>query len=290
MTISEITKLSVNFVNGEEIKMKELTTSGLPIFYDDKGILELGHGLNIQGTGRKTVREMAELLVASGYLPDDETYYDVYRGIMWPKDTDLFKKTNKRYDITAIMESPAEGECKKTSGHFHTCPPGGVLSYPEVYEVLLGTAMYILVRVNDRPADMNELIVEDIRLVTVEAGQTIIIPPGYGHAAINAGVGPMLFNNICTLENKSDYSIIKHFHGMPYYITKKNGEVIPVKNANWTMQLPQPRMMRVRPNPDLGIIFNNPVYHEFIKRPEIFNFLENPSGHVDKIMNMLIDA
>ena len=156
--------------------------------------------------------------------------------------------------------------------------------------MLAGTALYILVKVNDHLADDEHLVIEDVRLATVHAGETIIIPPLYGHASINIGQGPLIFNNVCTLENKSDYSLVKRHHGMPYYIIKEYGELKFVKNPSYKMDIPAPRMMKVLENPEYGIIFNNPIYHEFLKRPQVFSFLENPIGKVEHIMNMLADV
>ena len=187
------------------------------------------------------------------------------------------------------MPNPESGVFKKTAGHFHSYLPGIHCSYPEVYEVLAGTAMYILVKVNDHTLPDEDLIIEDIRFATVHAGETIIIPPLYGHASVNIGDGPMIFNNVCTLENKSDYSLVKRHKGMPYYIMKENGSLKFVKNPTYHMDIPEPHLMRVRENADYGILFNNPVYHEFLKRPQVFSFLENPVGKVDTIMNMLIE-
>lgn len=270
--------------------MISLTKSGLPISYNSSGDLSWDASMQVSGTGRKTVFDMAGLLMNPGYLPGDEPYYDVYRAIIHPEDEPVFKEYRKRYDITVVMPSPENGECKKTAGHFHSYLPGRHCSYPEVYEVLAGTALYILVKVNDHLADDEHLVIEDVRLATVHAGETIIIPPLYGHASINIGQGPLIFNNVCTLENKSDYSLVKRHHGMPYYIIKEYGELKFVKNPSYKMDIPAPRMMKVLENPEYGIIFNNPIYHEFLKRPQVFSFLENPIGKVEHIMNMLADV
>lgn len=155
---------------------------------------------------------------------------------------------------------------------------------------MTGTALYVLVKVNDHMADDKDLIIEDVIFATVHAGETIIIPPLYGHASINIGNGPMIFNNVCTLENKSDYSLVQRHHGMPWYVIKENGQLKFVKNPSYKMHIPEPRMMRVKENEEYGILFNNPVYHEFLKRPQVFSFLENPIGKVENIMNMLVDA
>lgn len=270
--------------------MKELKASGLPISFLDNGALVLDDSLQIEGSGTKSCGDMSGMLHVPGYLPDEELYYNVYRGITHPGDEKLFAEKKKRYDITAINSSPEQGECKKTSGHFHKYLPDSSISYPEVYEVHAGTAMYILVKVKDHTVPVEQLEVLDVRLVTVEAGQTIIIPPNYGHAAINAGTGPMIFSNICTLRNTSSYAITKHFHGMPYYVEKVAGQIHAVKNDRWTMECPMPRMMKVKENAHLGIIFNHPVYKEFMAHPERFEFLDNPTDYVDEIMDMMIDA
>ena len=271
--------------------MINLTTSGLPIFFDESGTLSWDTTMTVSGISKKTVSDMSGLLLDDAYLPKDELYYQVYRALIHPEDECVFKEYNKRYDLTCIAPSPVTGECKKTAGHFHSYLSDIHLSYPEVYEVLAGTALYILVKVNDHLLTDDELIIEDIKFAIVHAGETIIIPPLYGHASVNIGVGPLIFNNVCTLENKSDYSLVKRHHGMPYYIIRnEKGKLEFIKNNTYNMNIPEPTIVRVKEEDDFGILFNNPVYHEFLKRPQVFSFLENPVGKVDKIMEMLINS
>lgn len=102
--------------------MIQLSKSGLPMQMDEEsGRIILGEGLAMEGYAGKAAGKMAGLLADETDLEmvGEEPFYDVYRGIAYPEDRELLKKHDYRYDITVIMPGQINGECKKTSGHYH---------------------------------------------------------------------------------------------------------------------------------------------------------------------------
>ena len=238
--------------------MLELTNSGLPLYIDEEN------------------------------LPLDEMFYDVYRGIAFPKDEELLNKDNYRYDITIIMPGQINGECKKTSGHYHGWNPQKTNTYAEVYEVIKGTALYILQKSDnfdaENPADVR---VDDLIFATVHEGETILIPPNYGHCSVNIGEGPLVFSNLAYVPCLVHYGPVKHFHGMSFYVMKKDNEIRLEANGRY-VDVPAPKFATVKENPGLGIKFGVPVYESYMKNPEAFKFLGDPDPYVDEIMSMLV--
>lgn len=269
--------------------MLELTNSGLPLYIDEENhVMALSALLKYDGFGRKAVEKMQGLLANEENLPLDEMFYDVYRGIAFPKDEELLNKDNYRYDITIIMPGQINGECKKTSGHYHGWNPQKTNTYAEVYEVIKGTALYILQKSDnfdaENPADVR---VDDLIFATVHEGETILIPPNYGHCSVNIGEGPLVFSNLAYVPCPVHYGPVKHFHGMSFYVMKKDNEIRLEANGRY-VDVPAPKFATVKENPGLGIKFGVPVYESYMKNPEAFKFLGNPDPYVDEIMSMLV--
>ena len=265
--------------------MLELTNSGLPLYIDEENhVMALSALLKYDGFGRKAVEKMQGLLANEENLPLDEMFYDVYRGIAFPKDEELLNKDNYRYDITIIMPGQINGECKKTSGW----NPQKTNTYAEVYEVIKGTALYILQKSDnfdaENPADVR---VDDLIFATVHEGETILIPPNYGHCSVNIGEGPLVFSNLAYVPCPVHYGPVKHFHGMSFYVMKKDNEIRLEANGRY-VDVPAPKFATVKENPGLGIKFGVPVYESYMKNPEAFKFLGDPDPYVDEIMSMLV--
>lgn len=254
--------------------MTKLKASGLPIFMDEQHKLHFADGLACAGGGGKTVAEMRGLLMDERDINESEAVYDFYRDIVFEKERGLFNKYGLRYDITVIMPGGVNGECKKTSGHYHGLIAGRSETYPEVYEVLYGRACFLLQKVRGFNGDGMPQI-EDLRAVFVPAGQAVIIPPHYAHCSVNAGGGPMVFSNIAVTACPLDYDNVKKLHGMAAYITRKNGDIRMLPNPYY-QNAPLAAAVTPKENAELGIEFGKPVYHAFINAPEKFEFLLCP--------------
>ena len=77
--------------------------------------------------------------------PDDLELYYMYRDLAKNK-TDRRKiiENDLRYDITILAPVMLGKEFNKTVGHDHPIVPGTDITYPELYEVLKGEAIFLL--------------------------------------------------------------------------------------------------------------------------------------------------
>lgn len=267
--------------------MEELKNSGLPLYLNEESnLIALTAPLEYDGYGTKNVGQMLGLLRDETGLDLGETFYDVYRGIRFPKDKELLDSRNFRYDITVVMDGTVNGECKKTSGHYHGYNPSHTSTYAEVYEVIRGRALYVLQRADNFDTDPENVSIDDLILAVVDAGQSIIIPPNYGHCSINIGEGPLIFSNLAYVPCPVAYDSVKHYHGMSWYVLKENGKVRLLRNPNYP-DAPAPKFAAVKENPEFGIRFGHPVYREYCQNPDAFAFLGTPDPYIDEIMSML---
>lgn len=266
--------------------MIKLKASGLDIYFDETSKkLSFSNGVYCTSSIDKYAGQMRDLLACADNLCEDEYYYSAYRDIGLPIDTELFLKHDLRYDITVIDEGTINGERKKTSGHYHGYIPNQMTTYPEIYEVLYGTAIYILQRVGNFDQDQQPII-DDVRAVTVEAGQAIIIPPFYGHCSINGGDKPLVFSNLAVISCPLLYQPISDKHGLSYYLIEKSGQLNFVKNNHYQSI---PHLINVTPkaDTDLGITFGLPIYQSFINFPNKYAFLTDPNSYYGDIMKLI---
>ena len=266
--------------------MKLLTHSGIPLWLDTDEVMALKAPLNYLGYGRKKAGQMAGLLWEFSEEKKNTLVYDVYRGIAFPEDEKMLEADRYRYDITIVLSGLIGNERKKTSGHYHGINESGKNTHPEVYEVISGTAAYVLQKSPDYSVDPQELAVDDIIIAVVKAGQSIIVPPNYGHCAINIGDGPLVFSNLAYVPCAIHYEPVQYYHGMSCSVYEESGQLTVVKNKHYP-QLPKIRFATVKENPRLGIVFNKPVYQSYQEDPQRFHFLGNVDSYVDEIMSML---
>lgn len=268
--------------------MIELTNSGLPLYLNEENNkMALSAPLVYDGFGAKYVKGMMGLLADEENVNAAEAYYDVYRGIRFPEDTEALADNEYRYDITIIMDGLVNGECKKTSGHYHGYNQKRTNTYGEVYEVIKGTALYVLQKADNFDTNPDGVLIKDLIFATVKEGQTIIIPPNYGHCSINIGEGPLVFSNLAYVPCPVKYDSVKYYHGMSFYVMKDAGKIYLKTNERYK-NVPAPKYATVIENPAFGIKFGRPVYQSYFDNPNAFDYLKNPDPYVDEIMNMLV--
>lgn len=267
-----------------------LDKSGLPLYLDEETkVMALGGELKFKGMGHKEVSNMLGLLANEDGLNLSEHFYDTYRTIEYPKDAETFERYKISYDITIIMPGTVNGECKKTSGHYHGWNPEHTHTFGEVYEVIEGTAMFALQKSPDFVENPERATIEDVIYITVEAGQTLLVPPDYGHASINVGAGPLVFSNLAYTPCPVIYDSVKAHHGMSYYVLRdEKGNIKMERNPHYDeVTLPKPKLARVHDDPALGIDFSVPAYQNFVANPDVYDYLAHPDDYIDSIMALI---
>ncbi|HPE52246.1 MAG TPA: glucose-6-phosphate isomerase family protein, partial [Methanothrix soehngenii] len=96
-----------------------------------------------------------------------ELYY-MFRDLFLSRaDGDKLRDQNLRYDITIIPPGMMGSEYIKTAGHYHPLAPGSAVTYPELYEVLEGEALYLL-----QKEDLSDVVA-----INAAAGDKVLVPP-----------------------------------------------------------------------------------------------------------------
>ncbi len=266
--------------------MQALKMFGFPVGFnaaDDKLVL-LEDDVRFEESARKFSKGMFGLLADDSYSVEDEPYYDFYKAICRKGDLDKFEARKLRFDSTVIMAGCAGGEFKKTAGHFHCQIPGGNMSYPELYQVIKGTAVFVMQKVDDENKTGEKMVVEDCIIAEVPAGEAVVIPPGYGHCTVNVGYETMVFINLVSCDSMNAYDSVKASQGMSCYIMQNgSGGFTVKKNPRYDFAC-EPKIVVPRDNATLGIKKDLPVYTAYLRQPDGFDYLNAPDGFVNEML------
>ncbi len=200
-----------------------------------------------------SVRKIKDLKpVLMEKIESEEIAYYMYRDVYLEEHKELFKEI--RYDITILKPLIIGKEYNKTFGHYHPIAEGN-LSYPEIYEVLKGEAIFLLQSVNFKK----------VILTFAKEGDQVIILPNYGHVTINVGKNDLIIANLVYRNFESNYKPFEEKRGAAIYYTIDG----IIKNPNYEdFEIEIENAKR---------IFDDEIYFSFIKSPENFEFLEKPS-------------
>jgi len=192
--------------------------------------------------------------------------YFMYRDLARSEeDQRWLRDARLRYDITVIPPMVLCGEYVKTKGHYHPDNPQGA-GYPEIYEIIEGSAEYLL---QDKARS-------DTVVVSAGIGDIILIPPGYGHVTINPGNTTLVMANIVSTAFSSIYEDYEALQGAVYYRMEKEGYV---KNPRYPAH-PQLRYISKCNSTGFSGIEGRSLYRiigeehtlSFLNYPEHFNF------------------
>ncbi len=238
--------------------------------YSESMRLELeGHSLyedgnEVKPTSRK-LYEMKDVLVNPEIINDsnrnDETYF-MYRAVGVEKNKELFEKHSMRYDVTLIQKYNLGKEFNKTVGHYHPIAEDG-LSYPELYEFIEGKGVLLLQKRLGKGFD--------VKLVHVNGGDKVLVPPNYGHITINTGNGPLLMGNLVNAHFKSEYKPIADMHGGAVYVMTDGS--IANNELYSAVSFEEVKKSELAEFTDR----ERCIYDSFLDSPDSFEYLNRPS-------------
>lgn len=267
------------------LTMKELQMFGFPVAFDPqkKTLVPLQQGVSFEDYSRKLSQGMFGLLADSGYKTESDPYYDFYKAIGRDSERQAFANVDLRYDSTVIMAGSAGDEYKKTAGHFHCEVPGKGMSYPEYYQVIKGRALFVMQKVKNFHTE-DVMVVEDAILAEAGAGESVVIPPEYGHCTVNISDETMVFVNLVSCNSQNYYDSVKGSHGMCCYVKKDGAGYHIEKNPAYRFAC-DPKLVAAGESEALGIYKNTPVYTQFLKDPAKYAYLNMPETRVSDYLH-----
>jgi len=238
--------------------------AGVPIFLTKDNTL-LSRQIKLPRPDIRTLQQIKPVLFKK--KTKVRKFYYMYRDIAPLK---AFKRYGLRYDVTVIPHHKIGPEEAKTTGHYHAHVRKTHLSYPEVYQIVHGKAIFIFQkRTGSR--------IDDVIVTSAKAGDVILVPPNYGHIAVNPSKETLVMANFVYGGFKSLYKPIVEKHGGAYYVIEKNKKISFLINPNYRMV---PKMRFVRPRM-AGL--KSPIYADCAKKPEKYLFLVKPQKYIGKM-------
>ncbi len=257
--------------------------SSLPIKLRTRDLLlSMGKSMESRPPIPRTRAEMLDVLM-DPEAKGPERPYTMYHDVHLRRDAALLKEAGLQYDLTVIRPAIIGREFNKTVGHYHPLLPGLGLSYPEVYEVISGGALYLLQRTRTL-ADPRRIT--DVVVIEARPGDKTIIPPNYGHVTINPYKTPLVMSDATAAGFLSTYDPYRRLRGAAYHLVLERGRPKWVPNH---LYLSHPEIRELRPLDvsRMGLGRNVPLYRSLVEKPEAFDFLKKPQYHLDFLNSAL---
>ena len=136
-------------------------------------------------------------------------------------------------NITIWESGTVGGEYIKTYGHYH------IGNLDETYTILAGEGVALLQKLVVENGVPQIDRVEEFKAVEVKAGDSIYMPPGYGHLVVNTGKTWLITSDdspvfgaddSSSMPGHADYEMVRKMHGFVYYVVEKDGAPALVPN------------------------------------------------------------
>lgn len=158
----------------------------------------------------------------------------------------------------------------RSQGHIHAVSPSCSSSTAEVYEVWGGRAIiYMQETAQDIPGKCYA--------VSAEAGEVVIVPPGWAHYTVNADPDRnMTFGAWCIRDYGFDYEQVRAHGGLAYFpILNENKKIFWETNPRYHA-LPVVEK-KARAYSEFGLASGVPIYTQYEQDPECFHFVTQPA-------------
>jgi glucose-6-phosphate isomerase len=137
---------------------------------------------------------------------------------------------SKKRNVTVLETGTVGGEYIKTYGHYH------IGQLDETYWFDSGDGVVLQQKLVD-PSQAD--VVEEFKAIQVKPGDSVYMPPGYGHLMTNVGDTWLVMiddspvegsGDSASMPGHADYEMVKAMHGFAYYVVERDGAPALVKN------------------------------------------------------------
>jgi len=247
---------------------------GLPVAFDVETCeLILGEGLNHPSYCVRKLHDLGTVW-ANPVEDEDRVIYRYTSGLHLPGDAAAWAAANVAYGIVIFAPGVFGGEYVKSSGQYHPPIPPSGMATPEIYTVLSGAGHFLLQKANP-PYDP----IEDAVLVRVQAGETFVVPPDYGHLQINPADEPLVFSYAVRDGMKGQYEPFKARRGAIYY-EMADGDDRYVFNPRYGAKVPL-RVLQAAELCQLPELNEGVTYQAIRDRLAELRFLTDPTAFPD---------
>ena len=148
----------------------------------------------------------------------------------------MIRGGSKKRNVTVWETGTIAGEYIKTYGHYH------VGNLDETYWIVQGEGIALLQkRVEENGVAQDDCIAE-FKAVKVQAGESVYMPPGYGHLVVNIGSQWLVTTDdspvadagdSASMPGHADYEPVKAMRGFAYYVVERDGKPVLIRNPRY---------------------------------------------------------
>lgn len=185
--------------------------AGFPVSLDARTLtLAFGEGIT---TAPATVRRLDEVraLLRDPHAEGPEHLYTIYMDVRVPGRAEHLRRLGLGYGAVVYNHGSLGGEALRSQGHVHSAPEATGVAYSEIYEFWHGRGLVYM-------QDSATAEVGDVIVVEAGPGDKVVIPPGWAHATVNLGDGPMVFGAVYALEARLLYEPLRALQGTAHYV------------------------------------------------------------------------
>ncbi len=250
------------------LDLREAT--GLPISLTEGGRLICDEGVKCEEVSERTPEQVKPFLLDPNSVPDGGALYVMHRDVYAREHREELLRAGLRYDITCIRPGILGEEHVKTVGHYHPRKPGSDVTYPELYEVVCGQAIFLLQKPGGGAGD------RIVRFIAVwaQTGDKVVVPPGFGHVTVNPGDTWLVLANWVARGFSSLYDEFRSLRGAAYYCLA--GEPPALRKNDLYAAVPAPERLVGTQLWGLDLSPDRPIYTQFLESSERFRFLTRP--------------
>jgi len=216
-------------------------------------------------TAPVTVRRLDEVraLLRDPRAAGPEHLYTIYMDVRVPGRGETLREHGLGYGAVVYNHGALGQEALRSQGHVHSAPAATGVAYSEIYEFWHGRGLVYM-------QDGATAEVSDVIVVEAGPGDKVVIPPGWAHATVNLGPGPMAFGAVYAREAQLLYEPLRKLQGTAHYVLA-DGTLEP--NPRYR-NVPEARWQKPHQIPAQGVVSGRPVLDgdlarlDFVSRPE----------------------
>lgn len=200
-----------------------------------------------------------------------EIVYCIAMDVALEEDRLELEKRHLLYGVVTYAKGSLGKEPIRSQGHIHAVSASCGSSTCEVYEIWEGRACIYMQESGSDNAGC-------CYAVYGNAGDVIIVPPGWVHATINACPDrPMTFGAWCIRDYGFDYRDVRRHGGIAFFPLVGENGLVWTENGRYSSG----RLIEkeARDYADFGLSKGVPIYTQYREDHDRFRFVTNPSDY-----------
>ena len=149
----------------------------------------------------------------------------------------MIRGGSHKRNVTVWETGTVGGEYIKTYGHYH------IGDLDETYWIVQGEGIALLQKMVEENGEPQPSRIEEFKAIKVKAGDSVYMPPGYGHLVVNTGTEWLVTADNSPVEGSGDnasmpghanYELVQKMRGFAYYVVERDGAPALVRNPLYT--------------------------------------------------------